>query len=72
MKELIQEAIKEIQTIRRANEILQAKVEVMNIFRDAIRARAPEYGYGCGQVDIVFRLENELKRMSLDEGETNN
>lgn len=63
MKEVIQKAINEITALRRKNEILEAKVEVLNIFRDAIRARAPEYGYGACQVDIVFKLENEIKRI---------
>ncbi len=62
---LMQKAMDEIRTLRRANEILEAKVEVMNIFRDAVRARPPEYGYAGGQIDVVWEMQEYLKKLEV-------
>lgn len=59
---LLREAIHEIRSLRRQNEILRAKVEVIEIFGRATPAVGN--GGGCHAPDITYALEQEADKMS--------
>ena len=60
MKQLLNEAAREIERLRREHEILSAKVEVVNIFAAALLGK-PERG-GMSP-DVVWALRREIKRL---------
>jgi hypothetical protein len=59
---LLREAIHEIRSLRRQNEILRAKVEVIEIFGRATAAVGN--GGGCLSHDVAYELEQEADKMS--------
>lgn len=64
---VMQHAMGEIQRLRYENDILKAKVSVMELFRDAIGARVPQQGGEAQQVDPLWVMEkhlSELQRIS--------
>lgn len=63
-------AIEEITQLRRQNEILSAKVEMIELFRTVLMTRPHQVSVGAGE-DVVFklrRLADELR----DEDERKN
>jgi hypothetical protein len=56
---ILSEAIAEIKNLRRENEILAAKVEVMNLFKDAL-AHPPLMQSQAMGVDPLWQLEKLL------------
>ena len=61
MKDLLQRAKEEITQLRRSNEVLSAKVEVVNIFAAALGLRKIEGGYGP---DVAWELQKEIDLLS--------
>ena len=58
--ELLEEAESEIRQLRRSNEILSAKVGVMESLLDVFHARPPEYlNKGCGP-DVTSMLREKI------------
>ena len=61
MKQLLNEAAREIESLRRQNEILSAKVEVVNIFGAALLGPKPQMGFSPD--DVVWSLRKEATRL---------
>lgn len=61
-KQFVEAAIQEISALRRENEILRAKVSVIDTFNLALHAEPPR-GYPM-QVDINYHLGEMLKQES--------
>lgn len=66
--QILIEAKHEITTLRRQNEILRAKVEVMDLFACVLHTQ-PATREQAMCVDIVYELEKESKRLK-DEDES--
>lgn len=66
-KYLMLHAANEIKMLRRSNEILGAKVEVMELFGMALRA-SPGNGLNCMSEDIVWRLEQRAEEIASAQG----
>ncbi len=62
IKSLLTDAKAEIETLRHRNEILAAKVEVMDLFEMMLRTSPCYPTQGCGR-DVVFDLECELHKL---------
>ena len=60
VKHLLQQAAQEIESLRRQNELLQAKVEVVNIFGVALLGPRPQSGMSP---DVVWALRKEIQRL---------
>jgi hypothetical protein len=58
---LLEEARHEIVSLRRANQVLGAKMEVVELFGRIFEAQAPRRGYG-ESIDVAWKIEQELKR----------
>lgn len=56
IKELLTQAKHQIISLRRRNEILEAKVEVMNLFGTVLHTQ-PAYVQQGAEVDIVWRID---------------
>ena len=56
MKELLTEAKNEILVLRRVNELLSAKVEVMDLFACVLHTTAAHRGSGGGD-DVAWKLQ---------------
>jgi hypothetical protein len=65
-RHLLLRAIAEINGLRRSNEILGAKVEVMELFGMALRARSD--GMNCASEDIVWRMQERVDEIAAAEG----
>lgn len=65
-RHLLLRAIDEIAQLRAANQILGAKVEVMEIFRDAIHG--PERGCNVMTGDLVWSLRERADALAAAEG----
>ncbi len=63
--EVINEARHEIISLRRQNEILKAKVEVMDLFACVLHT-TPATREQVACVDIAWRLENEAQRLQSE------
>lgn len=61
MKQLLNEALQEILSLRRANEILGAKVEVVNIFAAALLGPSRPQGAG---IDVAWSLRKKIDELS--------
>lgn len=59
---LLTQAQEEIYSLRRRNEILEAKVEVMNLFGLVFRT-TPNYPLQGASVDVTRELENLKKAL---------
>lgn len=60
--ELLLRSKDEIVDLRRRNEVLQAQVDVMNIFDRAIRAQFSQGSISYGE-DLAWRIENRLREI---------
>lgn len=56
---LLQSASYEIRDMRRRMEVLQAKVDTMEIFDRAIRAQLPSSSMGYAE-DLIWKIEKRL------------
>ncbi len=56
----------EIESLRRRNEILQAKVEVMNLFVCVLHTSPAIHNPPMG-IDVAWELGREIARMEQDE-----
>lgn len=66
-KELLIGAMHEIRQLRRINEILSAKVSVVEVFAAACGLR----GNGGGMsIDIAWEIEGRIKEISTEEEKT--
>lgn len=66
MRVALEEAISEIKGLRQANEFQAAQLEIVAIFRDAIRGARREGGMTMGE-DITWKLRRLLDRVKADE-----
>ena len=60
MKHLLQDAKHEIERLRRENEILGAKVEVVNIFAAALLGPRPHGGMAP---DVAWALDQKIREL---------
>jgi hypothetical protein len=60
MVNLLQSARHEILHLRKVNEILEAKVDVINVFAAALGMRQ---GYQGSSIDVAWELEREIKKL---------
>ena len=65
MKHLLLEAASEIEALRRANELLQAKVDVVEVFSVALLG--PRRSMGMS-VDVVWSLRKKAAELMPDDG----
>ena len=65
-KETLLRAIDEIRTLRRTNEILGAKVEVMELFGLTLRTR-PDYSSQGMSEDIAWRMQRRVDEIDAEE-----
>jgi hypothetical protein len=66
MSELIQtlkDAQHEINGLRRRNELLSAKVEVMDSFMCVLHTRPAEHNQAMGGIDVVFQMEKHIAKL---------
>lgn len=66
-RHLLMRAIDEVTQLRRSNEILGAKVEVMELFGAVFRTH-PNYGNDCVTEDIVWRMQQRVDEIRAAEG----
>ncbi len=66
MKHLLIEAKSEIERLRRRNEILEAKVEVMNLFGTVLHTY-PNHDGGAMAVDIAWSLQKGIEELEAKE-----
>ena len=66
MKNTLASAKHEIIALRRQNEILRAKVEVMDLFAVVLHTK-PAYPDQCASVDVVWEIEQEIAAIELRE-----
>ena len=64
MKNTLASAKHEIIALRRQNELLRAKVEVMDLFAVVLHTK-PAYPDQCVSVDVVWEIERELEELEL-------
>lgn len=65
MKELLMKAQEEILSLRRENEILRAKVEVINLFETTLHTSPARRDVGAGE-DVAWLLRRELEILNSD------
>lgn len=65
MEDLLLHACDEIRQLRRQNEILSAKVEVMELFGLVFRTQ-PNYGERGMTEDIVWKMEQTIEQIRRD------
>ena len=65
MKHLLQQAKHEIESLRRQNEILGAKVEVVNIFAAALLGPRPQQGMSP---DVAWALDQKIRELDTPAG----
>lgn len=63
MRELLNDALHEIESLRRQNEVLQAKVEVVNIFGVALLGPRPQMGM---TPDVCWGLRQAIKKLETE------
>jgi hypothetical protein len=61
MKQVLKDALYEIESLRRQNEVLAAKVEVVNIFAAALLGPKPPQGMSP---DVAWALRQEIAKYS--------
>lgn len=69
MKRLLNEAISEIYRLRRENEILTAKVEVIELFACALQAHPVRREQGM-TVDVTWKLQKKVRELSEQEDDS--
>jgi hypothetical protein len=65
--QILTEATHEIHRLRRQNEILNAKVEVMELFACVLHTSPAQHG-NCMAVDIAWQMEKEAERLKAEQG----
>jgi hypothetical protein len=60
MKQLLQEARREILDLRRRNEILMAQMSVVEVFASALGLKR---GYEAVAPDVAWKLEQKISEM---------
>lgn len=68
LRDLIEDAAHEIRSLRRTNEILNAKVEMIDLFACVLHTKAAEHIHGAG-IDIAWKLDKEADRLKKEEYE---
>lgn len=68
MKTLLIDAHEEIQSLRRQNEILTAKVEVMDLFGLALRT-VPMHGMRGMAPDVAWQLQKAIAELEAKPGD---
>jgi len=63
---VMNEARHEIIRLRRANELLQAKVDVMDLFACVLHTTPAYQGQGMS-IDIAWQLQQEIERLEKQE-----
>lgn len=66
MKHLLQDAKQEIESLRRRNEILSAKVEVMDLFATVLHT-TPNYGNQAMSVDVAWELGKQIAKLDEED-----
>lgn len=66
MKHILNEALHEIARLRRQNEILSAKVEVMDLFAVVLHTK-PSYPNECASVDVAWQIQKEIDLINEEE-----
>lgn len=69
MKNLLLNAKREIEGLRRDNEILRAKVETMDLFALVLRTEPKYWTQGAGH-DVAWELGEEVKKIEAKESST--
>jgi hypothetical protein len=64
-KQLLLEAASEIDSLRRQNETLRAKVEVMDLFACVLHTQPATYNPPMG-VDVAWSLRQEFNRITAE------
>ena len=66
MKNLLNEAKQEILTLRRRNELLEARMEVVNIFAVALGMKQAPQGYSP---DVVHKIQQRIDALDTMDSE---
>ena len=62
MKDLLRDAVHEIRDLRRRNELLQAQVDVMELFGLTLRT-TPNYSSTGASPDVAWMLDKEIRKI---------
>ncbi len=65
MKHLLISAKSEIEQLRRQNEILNAKVEVMDLFACVLHTQPARHSIGQCE-DVAWKLQQEIDKLKVD------
>ena len=68
MRDLLTDAIHEIRSLRRQNEILSAKVEVMDFFAMVLHTTPAQPSQGFSP-DVAYALEQEVAKLDAKKPE---
>ena len=68
LNDLLAKARDEIRSLRRANEVLSAKVEVMDLFACVLHTTPATRGHGEGE-DVAWALQTKIDELAEEEGE---
>lgn len=60
-KEIAVDAIREIRSLRRENELLRARVETMELFAVVLNTK-PSYREHGASIDVAWKLEQEIEK----------
>lgn len=63
MKELLEEATREILALRRQNEILNAKVEMIDLFACVLFTKPQQQSVG-GAPDVAWALQQKINELT--------
>lgn len=63
MKHLLQSAANEIRALRRENEILNAKVEVMELFACTLHTSPARKNLGAMHPDVLYQLTEKIDEL---------
>lgn len=66
MKELLLQAMHEIQALRRHNEVLAAKVEMIDLFACVLHSKPPETRHGYAD-DVAWKMQKEIDKLTAEE-----
>jgi sulfate adenylyltransferase subunit 1 (EFTu-like GTPase family) len=67
--ELLNDAKHEILSLRRQNEILRAKVEVMDLFACVLHTQPAQREQGMA-IDVAWQLDKEIDRLKSEQPTT--
>lgn len=66
MRQLLATAMHEIQDLRRRNEVLSAKVEVMDLFALVLNTSPARQSMGMGE-DVAWSLQKKIDELKKEE-----